>query len=78
LIWRVNSVRSSSLMVWVTFAEEPWTWILPPPTLPFEACPGLEGELTLEAVPARGRVGPVDMRCWAGDETRSLEMSCGG
>lgn len=79
LIWRVNSVRSSSLMVWVTFADEPWTWMRPPPppTLFLDEWPGFEGELTLEAVPARGRVGPVDMRCWAGDETRSLEMSCG-
>lgn len=25
LMWRVNSVRSSSLMVWVMFALEPWT-----------------------------------------------------
>lgn len=35
----VNSVRSSSLIVCVTFAEEPWTCILPP-VLPFDWCPG--------------------------------------
>lgn len=29
LICLVNSVRSSSLMVCVTLADEPWTWIFP-------------------------------------------------
>jgi hypothetical protein len=44
-------------MVWVTFAEDPWTWIrppAPPPMLPFEAWLGDAGN------PA-GLV-PVEMR----------------
>ena len=67
----VNSVLSSSLMVWVTFAEEPCTWILPP-MLPLE---------TWRDVPApppgtaAGELGSRTGLLFAGVE-RSLEMSC--
>ena len=74
-MWRVNSVRSSSLIVCVEWPD--CTWILPPlaPTLALEPWLGFTGVVPPPA-PAWARVGPVCMRCWAGDESRSLEMSC--
>ena len=53
LICLVNSVRSSSLMVCVTFAEEPCTWILPA-TLPDGLCPGTAGAPLRLGVPPNG------------------------
>lgn len=68
LIWRVNSVLSSSLIVCVVFAFDPCTWILPL-TLPLDAWPW--------AGPGPGcaGLGPVERRFWASDPARSLAIS---
>lgn len=77
---RVNSVRSSSLMVCVELAVDPPTWIRPPPPAPPPPPPEL---------PIAGLVDPTAAalllpreRTWAGDVacapagcSRSLAMS---
>lgn len=68
LMWRVNSVLSSSLIVCVVFAFDPWTWILPL-TLPFEAWPWVA------PAPEDAGPGPVERRFCAVDPARNLEIS---
>lgn len=68
----VNSVRSSSLIVCDTLAEDPCIWIRPP-TLLLDACPAAEG---LAALPL---LGPLDEgACDDDDALRNREMSCHG
>lgn len=78
-MWRVNSVRSSSLMVCVTLALDPWTKILPPeppPMLALEAWPPPPPPVLWEMIPAgEAGAGPEESRFWAGDESRSFEIS---
>ena len=69
LMCLVNSVRSSSLIVCVTLADEPFTWILPD-TLPDGLCPAAGG-LPLPVV-----APPAEAGCCAEDGCRTFEMSC--
>ena len=76
LMCLVNSVRSSSLIVCVTFAEEPWTCILPP-TLLLDWCPDVDAGLPPSAALLRPRTRPLCILFWAGGACwpRTLEMS---
>lgn len=77
LICRVNSVLSSSLIVCVTLAEDPWTCILPD-TLPLDWCPGEEAPpLALSATLLIPRERPVVIGLCVCDDARTLEMSYG-
>ena len=66
----VNSVRSSSLIVCETLADDPWIWIRPPPpTLLFLTWP----DVAVGDAPVFP--GPFDACVCAGLESRNFAMS---